>query len=151
MVKQIQQDTKAAQSIVSRVLLGEEINPVGFQLLLKGMPNSLWVFLWVTHMRARWWWTHPPSMIFCTHSHSPPCFTAWAVPHPIATARILLVLCDLPEGKRKMVVWTSMPEKQGLWEGEHEHEEELSQHMDPKYQNWVPIDLVVDDQLEIQY
>ena len=34
-----------------------------------------------------------------------------------------------------MVVWTSMPEKQELWEGEHEHEEELSQQMDPKYQN----------------
>ena len=50
-----------------------------------------------------------------------------------------------------MVVWTSRPEKQELWEGEHEHEEELSQQMDPKYQNWVPIDLVVDDQLEIQY
>ena len=45
------------------------------------------------------------------------------------------VLCDLPEGKRKMVVWTSRPEKQELWEGEHEHEEELSQQMDPKYQN----------------
>ena len=61
------------------------------------------------------------------------------------------VWCDLLEEKRRKLAWTSRQEAQEFWEGVHEHGEELSLHMDPKYQYQASIDQVVDDQHEMQY